>query len=256
MDPLVVSTDVFVTALCRVGAKSLSHVFSCIERTKTRLMNIAESSEAARRQIITSVIEYWKDSHGTAVRIIDVLINYSILAPLTVVQWAFMDYVGAGEALSESWIFEMITNTVAKVCNRNRQIASARIQKHLSQEQLAVVNGTLEGERGSARDLFQYILDSLQGYVDGTADKLVEKKVSGALTAEQSSLIQAWAKRWHLVFERKVAVEESIIGEEAIEARLKVLEAQPEVPAGTEAAVANGTAEENVAQDNGDAEML
>lgn len=251
-DVLVPSTDVFVTAICRAGAKSLSHVFSCIERTKTRLLDIAQQSEAARRQIVASVTEYWKDSRGTSVRIIDVLINYAILAPMTVVQWVFQDYIGAGEGLSESWIFEIVSNTVAKVCNRNRQIATARAQKNLPQEQLEMVQATLRTEREAAREIFRYIEDSLRGFVEGSADKLLEKESTGALNGEQISTIRAWAKRWQLVFVRKSAVEESIIGEDAIEARLKFLESQPdEAPKATEGDATNGTAEQN-----GDEQML
>jgi nuclear cap-binding protein subunit 1 len=154
-EPVVPSTDAFVTAICRLGAKSLSHVLSCIERGKDRLLELS-ANEVARRQIVASVVEYWKDQPGVAVRIIDILLNYTILAPMTVVQWVFGSHMGAGEALTESWVFEMVSNTVAKVTNRNRQIASARLQKGLPQSQIEMVEGTLAKDRDSARELFKY----------------------------------------------------------------------------------------------------
>jgi nuclear cap-binding protein subunit 1 len=226
---LVPSTDAFVTAICRLGAKSLSHVLSCIERGKDRLLEISQN-ETARLQIVASVIEYWKDQPGVAVRIIDILLNYTILTPMTVVQWVFGSHMGAGEALTESWVFEMVSNTVAKVTNRNRQIASARLQKGLPQEQLDMVDATLSKDRDNARELFRYIEDSMRGVAEGSADVLIEKQTNGSLTEEDVNLIRAWGKRWHTVFVRKSQVEESVVGEDAVEARIRLLAAEPDVP--------------------------
>lgn len=257
VDVLVPSTDAFVTAICRLGAKSLSHVLSCIERGKDRLLNIAQESEPARRQIVASVVEYWKDQPGVAVRIIDILLNYTILAPMTVVQWVFGDHMGAGEALAESWAFEMVSNTVAKVTNRNRQIATARLQKNLPQEQIDIVDATLVKDRDNARELFKYIEDAVRGVSEGAADRLIEKETSGELSAEDGQLIRSWGKRWHTVFVRKAAVEESVVGEAAVEARIKLLAAQAEQEpeaAAEEIKVdyANGAGDGT----NGDAEMM
>jgi nuclear cap-binding protein subunit 1 len=226
---LVPSTDAFVTAICRLGAKSLSHVLSCIERGKDRLLELSQN-EVARRQIVASVVEYWKDQPGVAVRIIDILLNYTILAPMTVVQWVFGSHMGAGEALTESWVFEMVSNTVAKVTNRNRQIASARLQKGLPQEQIDMVEATLAKDRDNARELFKYIEDSMRGVEEGSADVLIEKQSNGELKEEEVMLIRAWGKRWHTVFIRKAAVEESVVGEDAVEARIKLLAAEPDIP--------------------------
>ncbi|KAL1608825.1 Nuclear cap-binding protein subunit 1 [Nothophoma quercina] len=238
---LVPSTDAFVTAICRLGAKSLSHVLSCIERGKDRLLEISQN-EVARRQIVASVVEYWKDQPGVAVRIIDILLNYTILAPMTVVQWVFGSHMGAGEALTESWVLEMVSNTVAKVTNRNRQIASARIQKGLPEDQIEMVDATLAKDRENARELFKYIEDATRGVSDGSADILMEKKASGAITEEEAELIQAWGRRWHQTFLRKAQVEESVVGEQAVEARIKLLAAEPDAEA------ANGEASNGEAQ--------
>jgi nuclear cap-binding protein subunit 1 len=226
-DVLVPSADAFVTAICRAGAKSLSHVLSCIERGKEQLLLIANGSEAARRQIVASVVEYWKDQPGVAVRIIDILLNYTILTPMAVIQWALGDYLGGGEALTKAWVFEMVSNTVVKVTKRNRQIALARLQKGLPQEQVELVEATLAKDRDNARDLFRYIEDTVRGVAQG-GDTLMEKESSGELSAEDGRLIRAWARRWHTVFLRKAQVEESVVGEEAVEARVKLLASQPD----------------------------
>lgn len=224
---LIPSTDAFVTAICRMGAKSLSHVLSCIERGKDRLLEIS-NNEVARRQIVASVVEYWKDQPGVAVRIIDILLNYTILAPMTVIQWVLDSHMGAGEALTESWVYEMVSNTVAKVTNRNRQIASARLQKGLPAEQIEMVEATLAKDRDNAREMFKYIEDSMRGIAEGSSDVLLEKQANGALTDEETQLIKAWGKRWHTVFIRKAQVEESVVGEDAVEARIKLLAAEPD----------------------------
>jgi len=252
-DVLVPSTDAFVTAICRLGAKSLSHVLSCIERGKERLLQIAAESPAARRQIVASVVEYWKDQPGVAVRIIDILLNYTILAPITVVEWVFGDHMGAGEALTESWVYEMVANTVAKVTKRNRQIALARLQKGLPQEQVEMVEATLTKDRDASRELFKYIEDAVNGVAQGAAEKLIEKESSGELSAESAELIRNWGKRWHTVFVRKAEVEESVVGEDAVETRIRLLAAEPESePESMQ--VENNGAENNDA--NGDEEML
>lgn len=224
---LVPSTDAFVTAICRLGAKSLSHVLSCIERGKDRLLEISQN-ETARRQIVASVVEYWKDQPGVAVRIIDILLNYTILAPMTVVQWVFGAHMAAGEALTESWVFEMVSNTVAKVTNRNRQIATARMEHSLPQEQIEMVEATLAKDRDNAREMFKYIEDSMRGVAEGAADGLIEKQMSGALSEDEVKIIRAWGQRWQMVFTRKAQVEESVVGEDAVEARIKLMNAMAE----------------------------
>ncbi|KAF2653733.1 cap binding protein [Lophiostoma macrostomum CBS 122681] len=257
-DPFVPSTDVLVTAICRLGAKSLSHVLSCIERARDQLMVAVEASDAARRQVIASVVEYWKDQPGVAVRIIDILLNYTILTPMSVVRWALGDYLGAGEALSKSWVFEMVSNTVTKVTKRNRQIADARLQKNLLQEQADFAEATLTNDRQSARELFKYIEDAVRGVAEGSADILLEKEASGEISAEDGQLIRAWGKRWHIVSLRKAQVEESVVGEEAMEARIKLLDAQSAAEAEAAAATeGNGIKEEESPSiANGDAGLL
>jgi nuclear cap-binding protein subunit 1 len=224
---LVPSTDAFVTAICRLGAKSLSHVLGCIERGKDRLLEIA-ANDVARRQIIASVIAYWKDHPGVAVRIIDIMLNYTVLTPITVVQWVFGEHLGAGEILTEGWVYEMVSNTTTKVTNRNRQITSARLQKGIPQEQIDMVEATLAKDRDAARELFKFIEDTMRGVAEGALDKLIEKSSSGELNEEEVALIKAWGKRWHTAFVRKAEVEESIVGEEAVEARIKLLAAEPD----------------------------
>jgi nuclear cap-binding protein subunit 1 len=251
-DVLIPSTDAFVTAICRLGAKSLAHVLSCIERGKDRLIEVAQTSEAARRQIVASVFGYWKDQPGVAVRIIDILLNYTILAPMTVIQWVLGENLGAGEGLAESWVYEIVSITIAKVSSRNRQIVNSRVVKGLPQDMIDMVESTLSKDRDAARELFKYLEDVLGGIAQGSADRLIEKEMNGEISKEDGELVRAWGKRWHTVFVRKSAVEESVVGEQAVEARIKLLAAEPDPePEAMDTEGTNGEAMEEVAA-NGD----
>lgn len=211
-DPLIESTDVYVTAVCFIGAKSLSHVLSCIERCKERLLAIGPQSEAARGQIIQSVVSYWADLPGTAVNIVDKLLNYTIVTPESVVRWCLASLPGeelvAAQRLSESWRYEMLAVTMKKVTTRVRQIVQARTQAlkaGISEEQMAQLDGTLKTEREGMRALFALI-----------AQLLAPLLTDASATTGDMEDIRRWAIRWTHVFRRKAAVEETVVGEAAV----------------------------------------
>jgi nuclear cap-binding protein subunit 1 len=208
--PILPSTDAFVTAICFVGSKSLSHVLSCIERNKDRLLAIGPKSPAARRQIITSVMEYWVDQPGIGINIIDKLLNYTIITPLSVIEWALVDKLEAGAILAKTHVFEMISATVGKVTNRLRQIVAARNQSGLYEPQLSVLDETLTREKKDMHSLFQVIEDSVVSVAGGSNDQLMERG-DGSGDLPEDEIIRQWGKRWLRVFRRKAAVEEAYI---------------------------------------------
>ena len=209
-DPLVPSTDAYVTSICFVGSKSLSHVLSCIERCKERLLGIGLRSEVARRQIITSVMDYWIEKPGIGVNVVDKLLNYTILTPMSVITWALLDNKGRGMILTHAHIYEMVASTVFKVTNRVRQIVLARNQKGLPKEQAALLEDTLEKERREMRNLFAVVEDSLVGVAGGFADEMAESRNQDT---DGEALLRKWGERWLRVFRRKMAVEETWVSE-------------------------------------------
>ncbi|KAE8360049.1 MIF4G like-domain-containing protein [Aspergillus caelatus] len=211
-DPMLPSTDVFVTAICFVGSKSLSHVLSCIERNKERLLAIGPKSTRARRQIITSVMEYWTDQPGIGINIIDKLLNYTILTPLSVIEWALVDKLEAGTILARTHVFEMISATVGKVTNRLRQIVAARTQPGLYEPQLSVLDETLKREKTDMQALFKVIEDSIVSVAEGNNDELMERG-DGSGELPEDNIIRQWGCRWLRAFRRKAGVEESFIAE-------------------------------------------
>ncbi|KAI2643513.1 MIF4G like-domain-containing protein [Xylaria nigripes] len=199
IDPLVTSTDVFMTAVCWVGSKSLSHVLACIERTKDRLIDAGAASEAARAQIITAVMNYWSAHPGVALSIIEKLLNYSIITPSTVVDWALVgDRAGAqGQALSKAWVFELVYHTVVKVTSRLRQVLQSGTSENSQEETTAM------------RDLFKSIDDALVSWSQGTKDQLTDPAASGG----DEELVMRWGERWLRVFRRRMAIEEAFLAE-------------------------------------------
>ncbi|CAJ2508026.1 Uu.00g092120.m01.CDS01 [Anthostomella pinea] len=204
IDPLVSSTDVFMTAVCWVGSKSLSHVLACIERTKDRLLDAGAASEAARAQIITAVMSYWSAHPGVAINIVEKLLNYSIVTPAAVIDWALVsDRAGPyGEALSKAWVFELVFNTVVKVTGRLRQVVSGEMGE-----------GAVE-EVAAMRDLFKRMDDALVSWAQGTKDQMMDPVVSDG----GEDLVKRWGERWLRVFRRRSAIEESFLAESKVTA--------------------------------------
>lgn len=200
------STDVFMTAVCWVGSKSLSHVLACIDRTKGRLLDVGAASEGARAQIITSVMEYWHAQPGVAVSIVEKLLNYSILTPLSVVHWALVGTGHAGgkrtgDVLAKWHVFELVFNTVSKVTGRVRQVSQ----------------GDAHADEAKAmRELFAALEDALVGWSTGANGELED--------SEEQALVRGWAERWLRVFRRRSAIEEAFIVEAAKAVEDEVIE--------------------------------
>ncbi|KAI8166803.1 Nuclear cap-binding protein subunit 1 [Colletotrichum sp. SAR 10_70] len=203
LDPLVTSTDVFVTAVCWVGSKSLSHVLACIERTKDRLLDVGAASEAAKAQIITAVMSYWAAQPGVAISIVEKLLNYSILLPLSVIDWALVSSnhingQSSGDSLAQTHVFELVFGTVAKVTGRVRQL----------QTEADADDEAKEREVKAMRDLFKAMEDALVSWASGSKDEMMEE-MDGA--GQRDSLLRRWGERWLRVFRRRAAIEEAFI---------------------------------------------
>jgi len=231
LDPLVTSTDIFVTSVLHVGNKSLSHVLATIERTKDRLLDAGAASEAARSQIITAIMSYWSAQPGVAISIIGKLLNYSILSPAAVIQWTLVNHAGAsrGETLSHSHIYEMVFNTVSKVTGRVRQVAqkaaTQALQLQLPKPDMDVddeengadaqaqaqalddLRATRDMEIKAMRDLFKTTNDVLTSWADGTKDEMLDLGGDG----ERERLVRRWGQRWLRVFRRRSAIEETFV---------------------------------------------
>ncbi|KAK3308073.1 MIF4G like-domain-containing protein [Chaetomium strumarium] len=206
IDALVASTDVFVTCVLHVGSKSLSHVLAAIERTKDRLTSLGAASDAARTQIIAATMSFWSAHPGVALRIIEKLLNYSILMPETVINWALLARAGStrGEALSMSYIYELVFNTVVKVTNRVRQLVTKSSSSSPSDADESEV------PIKQMRTLFTAIEDALASWATGSKDEMVE---TGDGESSNEKFVRRWGERWLRVFRRRAAIEEAFLVE-------------------------------------------
>lgn len=200
-----------MTAVCWVGSKSLSHVLACIDRTKGRLVDVGAASEGARAQIITSVMNYWQAHPGVAVSIIEKLLNYSILTPLSVIHWALIGTSHAGgkrtgDVLAKWHIFELVFNTVAKVTGRVRDVARGNPDAETQSDEVKAM-----------RELFRALEDALIGWSTGTNGE--------ATDGDSQTYVRDWAERWLRVFRRKSAIEESFLQEAAKAAPVEAVDA-------------------------------
>jgi nuclear cap-binding protein subunit 1 len=203
----VASTDVFVTCVLHVGSKSLSHVLAAIERTKDRLADAGAASDAARSQIISATLAYWSAHPGVALSIIEKLLNYSILTPETVINWALVARAGntRGEALATAYVYEMVFNTVMKVTGRVRQLV---VKPSLGAEETE----TRDREIKAMRALFAAIEDALASWATGSKDEMIEAS-EGEGNSEGERMVRRWGQRWLRVFRRRAAIEEAFLVE-------------------------------------------
>ena len=237
-DPLLPSTDAYVTSICYLGSKSLSHMLSQIERCKERLLSVGPRSDpAARLQIIASVMAYWAEKPGIGVNVVDKLLNYTILTPSSVILWALgPENLGIGEPLMKAHVYEMVAATVGKVTSRVRQIVAAlneaispppsgegdangSTQEALGADQAEMLQETLAKEREDARSLFGLIDDAVAGIADGTADAVAESAAQDD-GVTLTLLRRCWGRKWLIVFRRWLAVEEAWVEESTAAAKV------------------------------------
>ena len=189
--------------MCYIGSKSLSHILTYITRCKDRLIAFCGASPNARKQIIESVMTYWKDQPGIGVNIVDKLLNYTILSPQSVIEWALES---KSSRLSRAYVYELVAATVGKVTGRFRQVISARHALNLTAEQKQALQEPAEAERKSMKELFVVMEDLLVPWASGTKDQTVE---DGDGSSEEAAAIIQWGERWLRTFRRKIAVEEA-----------------------------------------------
>ena len=147
---------------------------------------------------MASVMEYWSEKPGTGINIVDKLLNYTILSPSSVVQWALADTSHRIEDLTKAHIFELVAGTVNKVSKRVRQVVKARQEESLPLEQLAFLGKTLSKEQAQMHDLFGLLEVRLEELGNFSKDESF-----GGIPQ-----VNEWPRRWLRVFQRKKQVEE------------------------------------------------
>lgn len=208
-------------------------------------MAIGQESAEARRQIVRSVMGYWIDQPGVGANVVDKLLNYSVLTPSSVIEWAFFD---AGHAaLSQNHVWEMVSTTVNKVNNRVRQIVAARpslgaavsgmsdadgagTSSGMENEEeyaavLAAYEATLESAKIEQKQIAEMVLRALRKIADGQGpmegedayEDDVWMSLDGVQREEAMEWMGWWGGQWLKAFGRRYAIE-GVIGEEEVKA--------------------------------------
>ena len=241
--PQLLAIDAFVTTIAYVGSKSLSHALSFIERHKDQLFAFSqdplyppdasdadpEATAAANRiQIVESIVDYWRNTQsGVAVSLIDKLLNYGIILPASVIDWALgisnPASFHAGRALPETWVYELVSTTLGKVTNRASQLVEARAEHGITKPTAEQLEETLKSDLDSMRSLFKMVEDVLVGVAEGVNDEMIEEgmgEVVGEAPHEreitgraQLALLKMWGQKWLRVFRRKLAAQEKKVKE-------------------------------------------
>ncbi|EPS41080.1 hypothetical protein H072_5015 [Dactylellina haptotyla CBS 200.50] len=200
-DPSKYARDMYMTCICHIGAKSLSHVLSCIERCKDKLTQLGQESNQAQRQIVGTVMRYWHEQPGIGANVIDKLLNYSILTPLSVIEWVILD--AGRDALPRGHAWEMVNTTTRKVVSRTRNLAAARSVPDLPEDQMTMVEQGHDVAKAEQAELFRVVMESLGKYADGTVPP------PEGTTEDDAVWLKWWAASWLRALKRQSDIEEA-----------------------------------------------
>jgi nuclear cap-binding protein subunit 1 len=198
---------------------------SAIERCKDRLLAIGPASPAARKQIVTSVMAFWEDQPGVGVNIIDKLLNYTILSPMSVMEWCFPANMD-GKTLSLGWLFEIVSTTIFKVSHRLRQLVAAKFAG-ISEDQKEMIEQSIVALKEEQTAMFNLIEEAMIKLIQ--AHPKAEDDADGAQS--EGAMIRRWAEAWKRVFARKSAVElaaVTLIADQGLLAEVELKKTEPE----------------------------
>lgn len=165
---------------------------------------------------MASIMSYWSAHPGVALSIIQKLLNYSILTPFSVIDWALVatsptNGTAGGESLAKAHVYEIVSSTVTKVTSRVRQQFSTPEADHEQRNKDAT----------SMRGMFRSMNDALASWAGGNKDEQME---DGDGSSEREALIRRWGQRWLRVFQRRQALEEAFLLEAEKEGNKMVTE--------------------------------
>ncbi len=204
--------EVFVTCICWVGAKSLSHLLACVERCKETLLEFTSQGREAEMKIVRSILEFWKYQPGNGVMVVDKFVNYLVVTPEGVVDAVLGNDGFKGEGgvvLSRGWVWEIIWRVIGKVTGRVKGIVNAVRKPGLEDEKRMEAQQVLETEMGKTRALLVQVADSVNAIGEP-----VGHKWGRTMSEEDMALVRTWAQKWLRAIGRRGPVEEAWVREE------------------------------------------
>jgi nuclear cap-binding protein subunit 1 len=211
--------DVLVTTMCQVGSKSLSHFLNVVERTKDVVAELVGSSEdqaqqqeklVAERQIVRSVLEFWKTQPGNGVMVVDKLLNYLLVSPESVVGLILDDWEGVtqqGFVLAKGWAWELVEKTLGKVVGRVKGVVAAYRKPGLEDERRAEIMVVVDQEVAKMKKLVEDILSQLNTIAEAVS-------AAQSLGEQEKALVVEWCAKWRSAVVRRGEVESQWVKEE------------------------------------------
>ncbi|KAK9495157.1 MIF4G like-domain-containing protein [Lipomyces doorenjongii] len=168
--------EIFVTAIVHLGARSLSHVESWIERTLPVLRVVCpEKGGESHRRVVKIIFKYWKDQTGTAVQVVKKLMNHKVITPLSVVEWILLDSDVGTFSKGYSWELLGFAIDKAKLQIKEVEAVPRTIEdedgdtKLLADEKLKEIDDSIETLKNTLNHIFVTIVKELARPVQGDA---------------------------------------------------------------------------------------
>ncbi|RCH93239.1 Component of the cap-binding complex (CBC), partial [Rhizopus stolonifer] len=154
----------FIQCLLLVGSKSFSHVLNVVERYLD-VLRLVNGTPEARLHTVQIVASFWKNNTQFSGILLDKLLNYRVIDPISVITWAFEpDQL---ESAGRAYVWEILKNTLSKVNSRVVQVKAkldnfqslhdANKLKRAGQER----NEMLEAEEQQEMDSLRLVENSL-----------------------------------------------------------------------------------------------
>ncbi|KAK9249083.1 MIF4G like-domain-containing protein [Lipomyces tetrasporus] len=167
--------EIFITAIVHLGARSLSHVESWIERSLSVLKSVCPERDAERqRQVVKIIFNYWKDQPGTAVQVVKKMMNRKVITPLSVVEWVLIDSVV--DSLSRGYSWELLGFAIDRAKLLIKEATALRAaeteeggSKPLEVGRLKEIDDSIETLNTTLHHIFVTIVKELSRPVQGDA---------------------------------------------------------------------------------------
>ncbi|KAK9365767.1 MIF4G like-domain-containing protein [Lipomyces kononenkoae] len=173
-DPHDMVREIFVTAILHLGARSLSHVESWIERGLPVLGVLCpEKNSESQRQIMKIIFKYWKDQTGTAVQVVKKMMKHKVITPLSVVEWILID--SDVNSLTKGYSWELLgvgiekANQLIKNAAAVPRTSEGEEGRELDEENLKEVDDNVETLKNTLNHIFVTIVKELSRPVQGDA---------------------------------------------------------------------------------------
>ncbi|CCG82130.1 Putative uncharacterized protein [Taphrina deformans PYCC 5710] len=125
-DPEEQELHILVSCILQLGHQSFSHALNTIERNLQLLQTKCDSSPTSRRTTVATVMAFWSGRPFIASTLLQKLLNYRLISPMSILQNLLLDSPSAVFTRSTTW--ELVRTTIEKVNARVTQVR-ARLDK-------------------------------------------------------------------------------------------------------------------------------